>query len=242
MMQNDSIKKIMTKNPQLWTVTSILDHSFGNILLFDDHRACIKVSNFYYIEGPFLEAFGAKIIKKMIAPNVIISSNNDWYNYFIKKVNAELVQRYLYHWSGKPKRLNEYLVKSLEQNYVIKPINIELALQIQTLDWADGIFDSYTDIKGFLDRGFGFCIIVQNKIVSLCLSFAHSEYGVEIEVDTDPDYQGKGLGKIVSAYFVAEALRRGITPLWDATNLASIKVAEALGFNLLYEYTALAVY
>lgn len=232
---------IMATNPQIWTVSAILSNNFGDILLLDDERACLHVSDFYYIEGPFLESFGNKLLNHFTGSAIITSSNYEWYHYIAKKIGhpSQQVLRQMFSWNAKNDKLASYVGKQLKPGYRIKAIDKSVAEQIQNLTWADDVFDSYLGITGFLKQGFGYCIVNGEKIISLCMSFSHSHYGVEIEIDTDPLYQNQGLGKIIAAYFIAEALKRHLTPLWDATNPPSAKIAQALGFTLMREYEAL---
>jgi hypothetical protein len=234
------LQKIMCNNPQKWTVSSILNYDYGNILLFDDQRALINLIQFYFIEGPFLESFGHQLTKLITPPAVIISSNHNWYDFWTNNTtdSFEHSSRRMYLWSGNDELLAPYLERK-KTSYIVKPIGEPEAIQIKDLSWSEDVFASYEGIAGFLARGFGYCIAYQNHIVSLCMSYAHSEYGVEIEVDTAPLYQGRGLAKIVSAHFIAESLRRGITPLWDSSNQASDNVAQSLGFKLLQAYESI---
>jgi GNAT superfamily N-acetyltransferase len=232
-----TIQFLVQQNPQVWTVTSILNHHYGKILLSDSQRVCLNITHFFILEGPFLKSFADELIPHLTSPAIITASNHDWYDYLMNTLPFKRMTRNLYQWNPHTNNLTSYL--TLKSEYQIHRIDEQYAMQINTLEWAEGVFDSYVNIADFLQRGFGYCILDQEKIISLCLSFADSSYGVEIEVDTDPLYQGQGLGKVVSAHFIAEALRRNITPLWDASNVASAKIAEALGFEFVREYESI---
>jgi hypothetical protein len=242
-MTNADMQRIMQNSPQMWTVSSILTYGYGNILLCDEQRACLNVTDFYYIEGPFLESFAKQLTRHLIFPAIIVSSNPEWQQYWNDKseVHIEKVSRRMYQWVDKVEMLKPFLKMKTNTAYSVKPIGKTEAEQIQHFEWTEGVFDSYEGAAGFLKRGFGYCISDQNKIISLCMSFAHSEHGIEIEVDTDPAYQGQGLGKIVSTHFIFESLKRGMRPLWDATNIPSAKIAEAIGFEFMREYKALLI-
>ncbi len=238
-MNEVSLQAIMQNNPQQWTINSILSQQYGKIILRDNERACLNTAQFYYIEGPFLLSFAQALLKEMHLSGVITSSNQDWYRYFMntKPNHFQLLPRRMYKWTNQINKLLSYTDKP--SLYQVKPINQLYANEIEKLEWAQGVFDSYVDMSDFLKHGFGYCVLDGEKIVALCMSFSQSSHGVEIEVDTDPKYQGQGIGKIVSARFVAEAYRRNMTSLWDATNIASAKIAEALGFEFVREYIAL---
>ncbi len=231
------IQTILAKNPQPWTVHSVLTQGYGNILWQTDKSACVVVSNYYFLEGPFEISLAEKLAEHIRHDAIITSSNKAWHDYLIQKNNClKRITRRLYIWNNHPEKLAPYLSQT---KYVIKNISEKEAEKMLQKEWSKDVFNSYEGIDDFLQRGFGFCITEKEKIISACLSFSHSDYGIEVEIDTDPDYQKKGLAKIVAAYFVNEALKRELKPLWDASNSASAKIAEALGFNFISEYEAL---
>lgn len=238
-----SMAAIMQTSPQPWTITSILQHAYGRIVLADNERACLSLGCFYFIEGPFAATFLQPLLQHLTAPAIIISSNQHWYDYLLQYTDIGLKQvtRCMFIWNSDANSLAAYL-KLPQADYSIKRLDSETCEQLLHLEWAEGVFDSYDGTENFLNKGFGFCLLHHNRIVSICMSFAESKHGIEIEVDTDPNYQGRGLAKIVSAYFVTETLRRSKTPLWDASNLASAKIATALGFSQGSEYVALSTF
>lgn len=231
----------MQASPNEATVASILHAGFGKIISQTSQQACLNITYFYFLEGEADASFAKEILENITCPAVVISSNPDWYKMLQKesKVVGEIMPRQLYEWSGDPSKLNALLAAPLSPNFEIRPIGKAEATQLDELAWSEGIFDSYGDRNGFLDRGLGYCIAENDKIVAVCLAYSTSPQGIEIEVDTDPEYQGRGLGKIVSAQFIQACLNQGAQPVWDATNPASGKIAEALGFRLKNGYDAL---
>lgn len=238
-----SVASIMQANPQPWTIASILNRGYGKVLLADTERACLQIGCFYFIEGPFTISFAQQWVAQLTKPAIVISSNPLWYEYCLQHTNIGLqtTKRCLYLWNQQTRDLAQYF--ELQQpEYRLSIMDAQACQQILQLPWAEGVFDSYANYSNFLQQGFGFCIYHADKIISLCMSFAESEQGVEIEVDTDPDYQGQGLAKVVAANFIAEAIERSLTPLWDASNPASAKIAAALGFNKGKDYLALSTF
>lgn len=105
-------------------------------------------------------------------------------------------------------------------------------------DWADSFVSNFSDYCEFAAHGFGFVIKHSGKIVSGTSTYCYYSKGVEVEVSTAPEHRLKGLAKITSARFIAECLDRGLLPNWDARNLASVSIAEKVGFELKDTYTA----
>jgi GNAT superfamily N-acetyltransferase len=237
----EQLHAIMAPSPQPWTVSSILDHGHGDVLLEDGARACLRVMHFHFLEGPFDETFADALLARIKRPAMITASDETWRQHFAKApgVTIERMPRWLYVWPKGATVRASLLVPP--QGFTLHPIGREEFANIQSYEWCDEVFDSYAGVDDFLTRGFGTCAKHDGKIVALCMTFATSRHGVEIEVDTDPTFQGRGLGKAVSAQAIAECLRRGLPPLWDASNEPSARLAEALGFEMMREYEAFEV-
>ena len=112
----------------------------------------------------------------------------------------------------------------------IVPYTHALLEQALTSQWSEDQMGTYTDIDSFLAEGFGLCVVKDGKIISGCASFCRHPDGYEIQVDTHPDFRGKGLAKAVSAAFILALNARGLMPYWDAANVKSMRLAEKLGF------------
>ena len=66
--------------------------------------------------------------------------------------------------------------------------------------------------------------------------YAIYQNGIEIEIDTKPEYRGKGLATVCGAKLILECLERNIYPSWDAHDLRSVHLAEKLGYHLSHPY------
>jgi RimJ/RimL family protein N-acetyltransferase len=86
----------------------------------------------------------------------------------------------------------------------------------------------------FLANGFGYAAVAVDRILCWCTAEYVSRDRCGIGITTDPEFEGRGLATATAARFVAESLRRGIVPHWesDHDNLASVRVAEKVGFTL----------
>jgi hypothetical protein len=87
-------------------------------------------------------------------------------------------------------------------------------------------FDSTSD---FIERGFGWCAIQEDRIVSVATTFLICSQGIEIQINTREEHQGKGLATVVAAKLMVESLERGLIPNWDAANKKSGGLAVKLG-------------
>lgn len=104
-------------------------------------------------------------------------------------------------------------------------------------DWVSQ-FDSFRD---FAARGLGMVVKKDGVPVSGAASYSVYPGGIEIEIDTHRDFRRQGLATAAAAGLILECLDRGIYPSWDAANLASVALAEKLGYTFSHEYTAYEV-
>nr|MCU0481496.1 GNAT family N-acetyltransferase [Anaerolineae bacterium] len=55
--------------------------------------------------------------------------------------------------------------------------------------------------------------------------------GIEIQIDTKPDYRGKGLATVAAAHLMLHSLENNLAPSWDAATEISAKMAQKLGYT-----------
>ncbi len=96
----------------------------------------------------------------------------------------------------------------------------------------------WNSVERFVENGFGFCAIVKDTIACWCTAeYVHNkECGCGIE--TIAEYQNKGLATLTAAVFADYCLANALTAYWDvwAKNLASIMVAQKVGFTRIADY------
>lgn len=94
----------------------------------------------------------------------------------------------------------------------------------------------FESIDDFIDRGIGYAILHDGKIVSAATSFSIYDEGIEIEIATNSDYRKKGLATIVASALILDCLDKGKYASWDGANPESVKLAEKLGYILKESY------
>ncbi|MCP4709616.1 MAG: GNAT family N-acetyltransferase [Planctomycetes bacterium] len=155
---------------------------------------------------------------------------------------------------------NRQLTKSYQSVYRIKDLNSvpvsinspETGFQVLRLNRV--IFDSdkienidflvskillfWDSIDNFLDKGFGFYILANNLIVSLCFSAFVADNIQAIDIETQPEYRRKGLGRQVALKYMDYCRRQRLLPHWDCMkeNIASALLAESIGFSKYFDY------
>ena len=86
------------------------------------------------------------------------------------------------------------------------------------------------DLADFCRRGMGIAAWHGGTIVAGASSYAIFDGGIEIEIDTHPDFRQRGLATACGAALVLACLERGLYPSWDAHTPISLHLAEKLGY------------
>ena len=89
----------------------------------------------------------------------------------------------------------------------------------------------------FATHGFGYAAMVQERVICWCTAEYVSAQRCGVGIETVPEYERRGVATATAARFIADAIRRGVTPYWECRreNIGSIRVAEKLGFERLSE-------
>jgi GNAT superfamily N-acetyltransferase len=178
-------------------------------------------------DNPNLNLF----LEKVPLFELIIYPNNNWKNK-IREHYEDKVQE-ITRYTFDPSRLNLDLVRGL----ITEPLE---ELELKRIDEKAAIYiekhlHRYSRCFGtpeeFTRSGIGFCIVDGDKVASQAGSFMPPTKYLEFQVNTDPAYQNRGLATLVSAKLLEFCLLEGYTPVWDAHNDYSIRLAYRLGFS-----------
>lgn len=92
---------------------------------------------------------------------------------------------------------------------------------------------SWESKEEFLKNGFGFCLMKNGSVLSCAFSSAVSNKEIDIGVETNEQFRGRGYGIITSSAMVNEILKMGKVPSWqcDAHNEGSKRLAYRTGFR-----------
>ena len=137
-------------------------------------------------------------------------------------------------------RLRENL-RQLPPGYELKPIDASLYDNCLEDPLTADFVSSFPGRESFLEYGRGMVIVRNGRIVSGASSYSRYREGIEIEVDTVPDERRKHLALVSCSALILRCLEEGLYPSWDAQNMASVRLAEKLGYVFDHEYTAYEV-
>ncbi|WP_410983435.1 GNAT family N-acetyltransferase [Bacillus cereus] len=124
-------------------------------------------------------------------------------------------------------------------DFTYKVMRIDQNIIEKSTEFTEKYYKEYWGLKeGFLKHGFGFGIVQDQKIVAECVSIFRGHGFAEIDIATHPNYQRKGLARLVATSFIEHCIQNGITPCWDCNsdNISSQKLASKLGFCHPIEY------
>ena len=128
--------------------------------------------------------------------------------------------------------------EKLPNGYEMKKIDAEIydkcLLNPVTSDFV-AAFDSKCH---YLSEGRGIVVVKDGEIVAGASSYSRYKGGIEIEVDTVERERKKHLATAACSALILMCLDEGLYPSWDAQNVASVHLAEKLGYEFDHEYVA----
>ncbi|MBQ6466028.1 MAG: GNAT family N-acetyltransferase [Oscillospiraceae bacterium] len=112
--------------------------------------------------------------------------------------------------------------------------------ELYDLCLADALFQDgvkhFGSKEEYLRHGRGFAVVKDGRLASIASSYSVYRGGVEIEIDTAEAERRKGLASAAGAALILSCLDDGLYPSWDAANMASVHLAEKLGYELSHAY------
>ncbi|MDA7027882.1 GNAT family N-acetyltransferase [Bacillus sp. CLL-7-23] len=134
------------------------------------------------------------------------------------------------------------LSKKLIPSHVeVKRITLDMLSEQKFEKILESVVDFWESPDMFIKKGFGYVVIVEEKVRSSCLSVFATDSDVEIGIDTYNYFdRGKGYALLAARAFLDECLRQGRMPHWRTEDfrVSSIKLAEKVGFTNRQYYTA----
>ncbi len=100
------------------------------------------------------------------------------------------------------------------------------------------ILGFWSSPEKFFEKGIGYSIIYQNKIVSLCFSGFVAENVHGIDIETIEEHQGNKLGQNAAFCVVRDCVSKGMIPYWDCeeSNKPSNIIANNIGLENYLNY------
>lgn len=106
----------------------------------------------------------------------------------------------------------------------------------QNKTWSADFCSQFENYLDYQNQAIGVAILYQGRLVSGASPYAVYNGGIEIEINTKPEYREKDLATVYGAKLILECLETNIYPNWDAHDLRSVALAEKLGYHLDVSY------
>ena len=96
--------------------------------------------------------------------------------------------------------------------------------------WTSDFVSQYTAAQ-YAREGLGVLLEVQGEVVAGASSYLSYPGGIEVQVETCADQQGRGYATLAAAQLLLMAHSRDLMVTWDAANEASARLARRLGYR-----------
>jgi len=130
-------------------------------------------------------------------------------------------------------------VSNVPPGYEVEEINTTI-IELDTSNIIrNEIMKFWDSVEKFLEKGIGFCVVYDNKVISTCISAFVSNNEYEIGINTySHKHRGKGLASAMAIAFIYKCLEIGGIPHWTTEDFRkdSITIAKKVGFIQLPNY------
>ena len=153
----------------------------------------------------------------------------------IETVHSGAIEKFQrYRFKKNPEHLDrahiEDLMSSLPKGYEIMKVDKNIAQSSSFNELSEDFTSQFDSIDDFINRGIGYAILHEGKVVSAATSFSIYDEGIEIEVASHSDHRRKGLATIAASALILDCIERGKYPSWDGANSESVELAKKLGY------------
>jgi ribosomal protein S18 acetylase RimI-like enzyme len=198
-------------------------------------------TNFTKEIGPFIEGYIKSEAKKVGMTWFEGSGGHSDWDRTVKDVfkhrHVETQEQHVYILHERDRVIPQG--NDLPVGYQLCEISAELLHTVENSSFIhEKILSFWDSVHHFLDKGVGYGIVYNNKIVSFCFSgFVTNKFSVT-DVETLEEYRGKNLAQIATVAYVRECFSRGLTPYWDcmSDNFPSNALAKKVGFKKVSTY------
>lgn len=222
-------------------IWSCLQGYMGTMIVDDESTpksAIIDIGDFCFCAGIPNE----NLLKSISICNFkLIAPINEEWQALIERVFAKKAKKILrYAIKKEPDIFDEEKLKSyvtsLNSDYEIRLFDSEIFKLAQSESWSADLCSQFKDYQEYQNCAIGVAILHDGKLVARASPYGVYRNGIEIEIDTKPEYRGKGLATVCGAKLILECLSKNIYPSWDAHDLRSVHLAEKLGYHLSHPY------
>ncbi len=203
----------------------------------------VEIEPFNYFAGDVSHADAALMVSAL-KPNCFVMPGHSGFEDLISEVFGNRVHQMKRSLYGAQQldgcRLNN-LLESVVTKGQIHRLDSKRAKKVfedeKTMIYLKN-FDSASD---FSERGVGFVMEIEGKIVGAAYSTIISGSKAQIALNVSHAYRKQGIATLLAIHFVKYCLENTIEPVWVANNQETCQLAERLGFVLDTTYTILFI-
>lgn len=241
-----NVKQLVSTVPYDTLIDASVNGYHGKIYVdhLEEPTMCqILIADFTFFIGDANHPLAIELIYNVPKWIIAVPTSDQWKKLILQHHHnhCEITKRFSFTHETIDKELLLPLINQLPQQYKLKRIDKELAFKVMQERWCDGMVINFKGINDYLENGLGFCILEDDKIVAGASSYIRFNGGIEVEIDTRPDYRKQGLATIVGAYLIHYCLEHNLVPHWDAENDYSIRIAEKFGYTIDRIYEAFII-
>ncbi|MEE4194378.1 MAG: GNAT family N-acetyltransferase [Anaerolineae bacterium] len=239
------LKSLFPTYTQNYLADAIIEGTFGEICTDDDANPHVAVLNalngkLHIFGGDAAHPAAREYVSKLSWFTMLLVGADGWKELFYEVLAGKVLTFPRHAFSSKS--LDPVHLKSLRERlsseFTIEKLTLERMqmLAANKEKWREDQFFGFTDAEDFLTRGIGYCALHGDQVVCLATSGAACSRGIEVQVDTHPNYYRRGLATAACAALLSDCLAQGIDPNWDAANPDSAGLACKLGYTQLDDY------
>ena len=163
---------------------------------------------------------------------LILSGPADWLRLAAGFRSARPSTRYAFEnepvWNVE--RLQKYAA-TLPAGITLAAMNESLFAQCRQIGELCDLCSAFSDMDDFNAHGAGILAVHDGHPVAGASAYAWDSRGIEVEIDTLPEYRRRGLATACGAALVLTCLEKDLRVHWDAANEISLRLARRLGFG-----------
>lgn len=191
----------------------------------------IKIGPFHYFAGDINGEGAQEMIRGFQPYNLFMSASAGWAEAF-KQVYGERffkIERYSFSSQNLSLAHAEKLCQTPKFAKDVKRMDAALLERLKGQDHFIDVSD-FESPADFEDRGIGFYIETDEKVIGAAYSSLVCSTGIEVSLFVEEDHRRQGVATVLSANLIRWCLEHNMDAHWDAANPESCKLAEKLGY------------
>lgn len=229
-------------------VKSCLETTMGKVFADDPsfpQTAAACLGEFCFLAGKADRKFLEELRDKHPQAGILVPNGEGWSEVIEQTYGsqAERISRYAFLKEEHVWDLDylENLAQSLPKGCYLKQMDEAIYQYAESHEWARDWVSQFPSYEEFAEKSLGIAVIKDGTPVSGAAAYCASRKEIDIQIDTLPEFQRKGLALACGAKLILECEKRGLYPSWDAHNPASAALAQKLGYHMEKEYPAYVV-